>query len=105
MSVIAKSLQPGLTLTASSVAVFTAGAGTTVVSSGVLSNPTTAAVTFSVQIQRSGDTALGLIPSRTIQPNETDLLPELGSFVLGNGDALLASGDGLVCVLNGYAMS
>lgn len=105
MAVVAKSLQPGITLTTNATPVFTAGAGTSVVTSGVLSNPTAAAVAFTVLLQRSGGAALELIPSRTIQVNDTDLLPELGGLVLGNGDALLAVGDGLVCVLNGYALS
>ncbi|MFT8953120.1 MULTISPECIES: hypothetical protein [unclassified Gluconobacter] len=50
MSVVAKSLQPGTTLTASTASVLTAGAGTTVITSGVLSNPTTAAVSFTIQV-------------------------------------------------------
>lgn len=105
MSVIAKSLQPGITLAEAAAPVFTAGAGTTVATNGVLSNPTTAAVSFTVQIQRSGGIVLDLVPSRSIQPNGTDLLPELASLVMGIGDVLLASGAGLVCVLNGYALS
>jgi len=105
MAVVAKSLQPGITLTSSAVAVFTAGAGTTVVSAGVLSNPTTEAAAFTLQIQRSGGSALDLVPSRSIQANGTDLLPELGNLVLSSGDVLLASGNGLVCIFSGYAMS
>lgn len=105
MSVVAKSLQPGTTLTASAASVLTAGAGTTVITSGVLSNPTAAAVSFTIQIQRSGGAALDVVPSRSIQANGTDLLPELSSLVLTNGDVLLASGAGLVCILNGYALS
>ncbi|KXV12564.1 hypothetical protein [Gluconobacter oxydans] len=105
MAVVAKSLQPGITLASSAGSVFTAGAGGTVVSQGVLSNPTTEAVAFTVQIQRSGASALDVVPSRTIQPNGTDLLPELSNLVLSSGDVLLASGAGLVCILSGYAMS
>ncbi|GBQ10345.1 hypothetical protein [Acetobacter cerevisiae] len=105
MAVIAKSLQSGTTLTSSKASVFTAGSGTYVVTSGVLSNPTTEAVAFTLQIKRSGGVALDLIPERSIQANGTDLLPELSSLVLTSGDQLLASGAGLVCVLNGYALS
>ena len=105
MSVVAKSLQPGTTLTATAATVFKAGAGTSVVTSGVLSNPTSAAVTFTFQIQRSGGAALAVVPQRSIQANGTDLLPELSSLVLTDGDVLLASGAGLVCILNGYALS
>jgi len=105
MAVVAKSLQPGITLTSTAATAFSAGAGSSVVSQGVLSNPTTEAVAFTVQIQRSGASALDVVPSRTIQPNGTDLLPELSSLVLNSGDVLLASGAGLVCILSGYAMS
>lgn len=105
MAVVAKSLQPGITLTSSLASIFSSGAGTAVVSSGVLSNPTSASVSFKIQIQRSGGDALDLVPERSILANSTDLLPELGNLVLSNGDALLASGAGIVCVLNGYLMS
>lgn len=105
MAVIAKSLQPGTTLSAALAPIFSAGAGTSVATGGVMSNPTDAAVEFSIQIQRSGGAALGLIPKRSLQPNETDLLPELSGLVLNNGDQLFAVGTGLVCVLNGYALS
>ena len=105
MAVVAKSLQPGTTLTDALASVFTAGAGISVVTGGVLSNPTTVAVSFTVQIQRSGGTALDLIPKRSLQPNTTDLLPELSGLVMESGDTLLAEGAGIVCVLNGYALS
>lgn len=105
MAVVAKSLQPGTTLSAALASIFSASAGTSVVTGGVMSNPTDAAVDFSIQIQRSGGTALDLIPKRSLQPNTTDLLPELSGLVMASGDTLLAEGAGIVCVLNGYVLS
>lgn len=105
MAVVAKNLQPGITLASSNVAVVTAGAGTTVITSAVLSNPTAGAVNVTVQIQRSGGSVLNVVPSRAIQPNGTDLLPELMGRVLAVGDEILALGAGLVCVVDGYGLS
>ncbi|GBQ19498.1 hypothetical protein AA12717_0271 [Gluconacetobacter sacchari DSM 12717] len=105
MAVVAKNLQPGVMLTSSAVAVVTAGAGATVITNAVLSNPTAAAVDVTIQIQRSGGSALDVVPSRAIQANDTDLLPELTGRVLASGDQILASGAGLVCIVDGYALS
>ncbi len=105
MAVIAQNLQPGITLSATSAPIVTAGAGTNVITSAVLTNPTAAAVSVTVQIKRAGGSALDLVPSRAIQPNGTDLLPELIGRVLGAGDQILALGAGLVCVVDGYSLS
>jgi len=105
MAVIATNLQPGLVLTASSATVVNAQAGTTLISNGVVSNPTGAAVSLTVQIQRSGGTTQALIPSRAVQANGTDLMPELSGRVLAAGDKILALGTGLVIVVDGNQLS
>lgn len=105
MAVVAKNLQPGVTLTATAAPIVAGAAGTTVITSAVLSNPTTSAVNVTVQVQRSGGSALDLVPQRAVQPNGTDLLPELTGRVLASGDTILALGAGLVCVVDGYGLS
>jgi len=105
MPVVAKSLQPGVTLSATAASVITAEAGTTVISNGVLANPTSAAVSFSLQIQRSAGGSIALVPSRAIPANETDLLPELNGRILAEGDQVLASGAGLTLVIDGNQLS
>ncbi|MBR0560051.1 hypothetical protein [Neokomagataea anthophila] len=105
MAVISKALQPGVILTSTAQPVFTAGVGTSIVSGGVLANQTSAAVTFTLQVQRSGGQAIDLVPQRVVQANGTDLLPEIRGLVLNAGDAILASGNSLALILNGYAMS
>ncbi|GAJ29734.1 hypothetical protein [Acidomonas methanolica] len=106
MAVVAKNLQPGATLTADAASVVTAQtAVTTIVSNGVVSNPTNAAVTLTIQIQRSGGSALDLVPGRAVQAAGTDLLPELNGRVLAAGDEILASGAGLVLFVDGNTLS
>ncbi|MBS1072906.1 hypothetical protein JK222_14550 [Gluconobacter cerinus] len=104
MAVIAQSLVKGTPLTGDSSSVYTAGAGTIVVSGAVVANPTGAAVSLTVSIQRSGGSALEIIPARAIAAGGTDLLPELAR-VLTAGDVIIASGNGLNLVVDGYMLS
>ncbi|MFT9096500.1 MAG: hypothetical protein ABF459_15345 [Gluconobacter cerinus] len=104
MAVVAQSLVKGTTLTGDSSSVYTAGAGTTVVSGAVVANPTGAAVSLTVSIQRSGGSALEIIPARAIAAGGTDLVPELAR-VLTAGDVIIASGNGLNLVVDGYMLS
>lgn len=101
MAVVAKNLISGVTLTDAAASVLTAQAGTTVIGNGVVANPTSNAVSVMIQIQRSGGSPVDLVPSRTIQANGTDLLPELSGRVLNTGDQILASGAGLILVVDG----
>ena len=104
MAVVAQSLVKGVTLTGDSSSVYTAGAGTTVVSGAVVANPTSAAISLTVSIQRSGGSALEIIPGRAIAAGGTDLAPELGR-VLSAGDVIIASGNGLNLIVDGYMLS
>ncbi|WP_029605516.1 hypothetical protein [Kozakia baliensis] len=104
MAVVAQNLVKGSTLTGDAAAVYTAGAGTTVVNSVVVSNPTNASVALTVEIQRNGGSALAIVPSRAIAANGTDLVPELAR-ILTQGDVILASGNGLNIVIDGYLLS
>lgn len=105
MAVVAKNLQPGITLAASAAPIVTAGAGTTVITNAVVANPTATAVSLTIQIQRSGGSALDIVPPRAVQAAGTDLVPELTGRALGDGDVVLATGAGLVCVVDGYGLS
>lgn len=104
MAVVAQSLVKGTTLTGDSFSVYTAGAGTTVVSGAVVANPTGTAVSLTVSIQRSGGSALEIIPARAIAAGGTDLVPELAR-VLTAGDVIIASGNGLNLIVDGYMLS
>lgn len=101
MAVVAKNLVSGVTLTDAAASVLTAQAGTTVIGNGVVANPTSNAVSVMIQIQRSGGSPVDLVPPRTVQANGTDLLPELSGRVLNTGDQILASGAGLILVVDG----
>lgn len=105
MAATAQILQPGLILSTTSATVFTAPAGTTVISSASLANPGTAAAGFSIQIKRASGTLVQIVPQRSLQSNATDLLPELAGRVLYAGDTVLASGEGLHLILDGYGLS
>lgn len=104
MALVAQSLVKGVTLTGDSATVYTAGAGTTVVSGAVVANPTSAAVNLTVAIQRSGGSALSIVPGRAIAAGGTDLVPELAR-VLAAGDVIQASGNGLNLIVDGYMLS
>ncbi|GBQ72577.1 hypothetical protein AA103196_3100 [Ameyamaea chiangmaiensis NBRC 103196] len=104
MAVVAQNLVKGSTLTGDIATIYTAGAGTTVITSVVVANPTSAAVSLTISIQRSGGTTLAIVPARAIASDGTDLAPELAR-VLTSGDAIQASGNGLNIIIDGYLLS
>ena len=87
-------LQPGVTLTTSAAAIVTGGVNQqTIVKRAVFSNPTGAAVGFTVyRVAAAGSvgTATTIIPSRNIAAGGTDLAPELANMVLNAGDTIQA---------------
>ena len=97
-------LIPGTQLTATSDAIFTAS-GPCVVSMSSISNPTSAQVTLSATLTRSGGNALDIIPGKAIAALDTYQSPELNGLYMGEGDVITASGAGLIIVVSGYELS
>lgn len=87
-------LQPGATLGTSAGAIITAAANTTdIIKRAVFSNPTGAAVTFTVyRVPSGGSISTGaiVISARSIAAGGTDLAPELSDMVLNAGDSIEA---------------
>lgn len=104
MAVVAQNIVAGATLTGSLAAVSQAQAGTVAITSAVVSNPTSAAVTIAVSIVRASGTTVAVIPGRAVASKGTDTVPELQRVLLP-GDTISASGAGLTLVVDGIMLS
>jgi hypothetical protein len=89
MSVLVKPLVPPLQLQASQTTQYTATNVRAIIDKATVTNTDTVARTFSVNIVTSGGSAGNanlVIDTRTVQPDETYLCPELVGQALGPGD-------------------
>jgi len=78
---------------------------TTNVTQAMFVNSTSATINLTVQIKIGSAGALTLIPSRSVAAGAVCIPPELAGFPLNPGDEILASGAGLVAVVNGYTVT
>ena len=99
MTVSPAVLQGGVLLTTSSVALYTAPAGTkAVIKRAVFSNYTVAPSTITVTITRSGGAALGIITIQPVAADSSYTAPELANLVLQTGDVVSAMAANLATV-------
>jgi hypothetical protein len=108
-SVIPAVLQPGATLTASSVAYITGVANAqTIIKQVVFTNVTASPVTITVTRTPSGGSALTIIDVQSIAADATYLAPELSNMVLSGGDtisALASAASAVNCFASGFVAS
>lgn len=105
MAVSTLAIQPGINLTASAQTVATGSGSSTIITTAVVANNTTAAVALSVSVTRAAGGTFPVIISRSVPPNSSAIPPELAAFSLAQGDVLTAAGNGLSLILNGFVVS